>query len=193
MCIRDRLITAFSYTDDIAQVKTIVGEVAEVLSDEDMQRPTTAEKLPADNSIELKDVRFAYHDKEVLHGINLNIAPGTVNALVGPSGSGKSTIARLIASLWDVKDGAIELGGVDIRTLPLAECTKRIAYVSQDNYLFDLSVIDNICMGRKGATDEEVIDAAKKCGCHAFIMGLEKGYQSAVSYTHLTRPTKLEV
>ena len=172
------LITAFSYTDDIAQVKTIVGEVAEVLSDEDMQRPTTAEKLPADNSIELKDVRFAYHDKEVLHGINLNIAPGTVNALVGPSGSGKSTIARLIASLWDVKDGAIELGGVDIRTLPLAECTKHIAYVSQDNYLFDLSVIDNICMGRKGATDAEVIDAAKKCGCHAFIMGLENGYQT---------------
>ena len=97
---------------------------------------------------------------------------------MGPSGSGKSTIARLIASLWDVKDGAIELGGVDIRTLPLAECTKRIAYVSQDNYLFDLSVIDNIRMGRKGATDEEVIDAAKKCSCHAFIMGLENGYQT---------------
>ena len=172
------LITAFSYTDDIAQVTTIVGEVAEVLSGEDMQRPERAEKLPADNSIELKDVRFAYHDKEVLHGINLNIAPGTVNALVGPSGSGKSTIARLIASLWDVKDGAIELGGVDIRTLPLAECTKRIAYVSQDNYLFDLSVIDNIRMGRKGATDAEVIDAAKKCGCHEFIMGLENGYQT---------------
>ena len=172
------LITAFSYTDDIAQVKTIVGEVAEVLSGEDMQRPATAEKLPADNSIELKNVRFAYHDKEVLHGINLHIAPGTVNALVGPSGSGKSTIARLIASLWDVKDGAIELGGVDIRTLPLAECTKRIAYVSQDNYLFDLSVMDNIRMGKKGATDEEVIDAAKKCGCHAFIMGLENGYQT---------------
>ena len=172
------LITAFSYTDDIAQVTTIVGEVAEVLSGEDMQRPERAEKLSADNAVELKDVRFAYHDKEVLHGINLNIAPGTVNALVGPSGSGKSTIARLIASLWDVKDGAIELGGVDIRTLPLAECTKRIAYVSQDNYLFDLSVIDNIRMGRKGATDEEVIDAAKKCGCHAFIMGLENGYQT---------------
>lgn len=93
------LITTFSYTDDIAQVKTIVGEVAEVLSGEDMQRPTTAERLPADNAIELKNVRFAYHDKEVLHGINLHIAPGTVNALVGPSGSGKSTIARLIASL----------------------------------------------------------------------------------------------
>ena len=172
------LITAFSYTDDIAQVTTIVGEVAEVLSGEDMQRPATAEKLPADNAIELKDVRFAYHDKEVLHGINLHIAPGTVNALVGPSGSGKSTIARLVASLWDVKDGSIELGGVDIRTLPLAECTKRIAYVSQDNYLFDLSVMDNIRMGRKGASDEEVIAAAKKCGCHEFIMELENGYQT---------------
>lgn len=172
------LITAFSYTDDIAQVTTIVGEVAEVLSGEDMQRPRTAERLPSNNSIELKDVRFAYHDKEVLHGIDLHIAPGTVNALVGPSGSGKSTIARLIASLWDVKDGEIDLGGVDIRTLPLAECTKHIAYVSQDNYLFDLSVMDNIRMGRKGATDAEVIDAAKKCGCHEFIMGLENGYQT---------------
>ena len=172
------LITAFSYTDDIAQVTTIVGEVAEVLSGEDMQRPEKAEKLPADNSIELKNVRFAYHDKEVLHGVSLRIEPGTVNALVGPSGSGKSTIARLIASLWDVKDGAIELGGVDIRMLPLAECTKRIAYVSQDNYLFDLSVMDNIRMGKKGASDEEVVAAAKKCGCHEFIMSLENGYQT---------------
>jgi len=172
------LMTAFSYTDDIAQVRTIVGEVSEVLSCEDMRRPEKAVKLPCDNSIELKNVRFAYHDKEVLHGIDLHIEQGTVNALVGPSGSGKSTIARLIASLWDVKDGVIELGGVDIRTLPLAECTKRIANVSQDNYLFDLSVMDNIRMGRKSATDEEVIDAAKKCGCHEFIMSLENGYQT---------------
>ncbi len=172
------LITAFSYTDDIAQVTTIVGEVAEVLSAEDMHRPESAEKLPSDNSITLKNVRFAYHDKEVLHGIHLRIEPGTVNALVGPSGSGKSTIARLIASLWDVKDGEIDLGGVDLRTLPLKECTDRIAYVSQDNYLFDLSVMDNIRMGKKGASDEEVIAAAKKCGCHDFIMSLEHGYKT---------------
>lgn len=172
------LITAFSYTDDIAQVNTIVGEVADILSEEDMHRPETAEKLPEDNSVELKNVRFAYRDKEVLHGVSLRIEPGTVNALVGPSGSGKSTIARLIASLWDVKDGSIKLGGVDIRTLPLKDCTDRIAYVSQDNYLFDLTVMDNIRMGRKGATDEEVINAAKKCGCHEFIMSLEDGYQT---------------
>lgn len=172
------LITAYSYTDDLAQLGTIVGEVAEILDREDLRRPETAEALPKDNAIELKDVRFAYQDKEVLHGVSLRIEPGTVNALVGPSGSGKSTIARLIASLWDVDSGSITLGGVDIRKLPLKECTDRIAYVSQDNYLFDLSVMDNIRMGRKGATDEEVMAAARACGCHDFIMSLEKGYQT---------------
>lgn len=172
------LMSAFSYTDDIAQVSTIVGEVADILSGEDMNRPEKAERLPADNSIELKNVRFAYHDKEVLHGVSLYIRPGTVNALVGPSGSGKSTIARLIASLWDVREGEVLLGGVDIRTLPLKECTGRIAYVTQENYLFDLSVMENIRLGKKGATDDEVIAAAKACGCHDFIMSLENGYQT---------------
>lgn len=176
--IMQPLITAFSYTDDLAQVGTIVGEVAEILSGQDLKRPDRAQVLPRDNAIELKDVRFAYHEKEVLHGVSLRIEPGTVNALVGPSGSGKSTIARLIASLWDVESGSITLGGVDIRRLPLKECTDRIAYVSQDNYLFDLSVMDNIRMGRKGATDAEVIAAAKACGCHDFIMSLENGYQT---------------
>lgn len=172
------LITAYSYTDDLAQMGTIVGEVAEILGQKDLERPDTARELPRDNAIELKDVRFAYHEKEVLHGVSLRIEPGTVNALVGPSGSGKSTIARLIASLWDVDSGSITLGGVDIRTLPLKECANRIAYVSQDNYLFDLSVMDNIRMGRKGATNDEVMAAAKACGCHEFIMGLENGYQT---------------
>ena len=172
------LITAYSYTDDLAQLGTIVGEVADILEQEDLHRHGTASSLPKDNSIQLKDVRFAYGEKEVLHRVSLRIEPGTVNALVGPSGSGKSTIARLVASLWDVDSGSILLGGVDIRTLPLQECTSRIAYVSQDNYLFDLSVMDNIRMGRKGATDEQVIAAAKKCGCHEFIMSLEHGYQT---------------
>lgn len=176
--IMQPLITAFSYTDDLAQVGTIVGEVAEILDCQDLKRPDTTAELPKDNAIELKDVRFAYHEKEILHGVSLRIEPGTVNALVGPSGSGKSTIARLMASLWDVDSGSITLGGVDIRTLPLKECTDRIAYVSQDNYLFDLSVMDNIRMGRKGATDEQVITAAKACGCHDFIMSLENGYQT---------------
>lgn len=172
------LITAYSYTDDLAQLGTIVGEVADILDRKDLVRPEKARELPRDNSIELKDIRFSYKEKEVLHGVSLRIEPGTVNALVGPSGSGKSTIARLIASLWDVDSGSITLGGVDIRALPLKECASRIAFVSQDNYLFDLSVMDNIRMGRRGATDAEVMAAAKACGCHEFILGLERGYQT---------------
>lgn len=172
------LITVFSYTDDLAQMTTIIGEVADILEKEDLERPETVSELPRDSGILMENVHFAYREKEVLHGVNLQIRPGTVNALVGPSGSGKSTIARLIASLWDVREGHILLGGVDVRKLPLAECTKRIAYVSQDNYLFDLSVMDNIRIGKNGATDAEVIEAAKHCGCHDFIMGLEKGYQT---------------
>ena len=172
------IITAFSYTDDIAQVRTIVGEVTDILEKKDLNRPKSAKVLPKDNSIELKNVRFSYRDEEVLHGVSLKVEAGTVNALVGPSGSGKSTIARLIASLWDVDSGSIELGGADIKELPLSECTRRISFVSQDNYLFDLSVRDNIRMGRKEATDEEVAEAAKKCGCHDFIMSLENGYDT---------------
>lgn len=172
------IITAFSYTDDIAQVRTIVGEVTDILEKKDLNRPKSAKVLPKDNSIELKNVRFSYRDEEVLHGVSLKVEAGTVNALVGPSGSGKSTIARLIASLWDVDSGSIELGGADIKELPLSECTRRISFVSQDNYLFDLSVRDNIRMGRKGATDEEVAEAAKKCGCHDFIMSLDNGYDT---------------
>ncbi len=172
------IITAFSYTDDIAQVRTIVGEVTDILEKKDLNRPESAKVLPKDNSIELKNVRFSYRDEEVLHGVSLKAEAGTVNALVGPSGSGKSTIARLIASLWDVDSGSIELGGADIKELPLSECTRRMSFVSQDNYLFDLSVRDNIRMGRKGATDEEVAEAAKKCGCHDFIMSLENGYDT---------------
>ena len=172
------IMTAFSYTDDLAQITTIVGEVTDILTQEDMLRPETVGQIPADHSIEFENVHFAYQEKEILHGISLRIEPGTVNALVGPSGSGKSTIARLLASLWDVTSGEIRIGGIDIRKLPLKECTSRIAYVSQDNYLFDLPVMENIRMGNRNATDEEVIQAAKECGCHDFIMGLEKGYQT---------------
>ena len=156
------LITAFSYTDDIAQVKTIVGEVAEVLSGEDMQRPTTAEKLPADNAIELKDVRFAYHDKEVLHGINLNIAPGTVNALVGPSGSGKSTIIKLLTGELVPSRGRVMINGFSMsnitrRQIPLMRRT--VGVIFQDFRLIgNKTVYDNLSLAMRavGASAREI-------------------------------------
>lgn len=117
---------------------------------------------------------------EVLHGIDLDFKEGEMTALVGPSGSGKSTIAKLLASYWDVNAGSISIGGVDIRDLSLEEYNKRIAYVSQSSYLFNDTVRENIRMGRHGASDEEVEQAARACGCHDFIMGLENGYDTLV-------------
>ena len=172
------LLTVFSYFDDITKVGEIISDIADVMDEKDLIRPDVVTKTPSDHGIILKDVRFTYKDKEVLHGVNMEIKDGSVNALVGPSGSGKSTIARLIASLWDVDSGEVMIGGVNIKDMPLTEYNRYVAYVSQENYLFDQTVMDNIRMGRDGATDEEVIEAAKKCGCHDFIMALEKGYQT---------------
>ena len=172
------LIIVFGFTDDISVVRVIMGEIADILDKEDLKRPEQSAEFPTDNGIMLSNVHFAYNDKEILHGVSLQMKPGTLNALVGPSGSGKSTIAKLIASLWDVGEGSILIGGVDVKNMPLSDCNQYIAYVSQDNYLFNLSVMDNIRMGNGRASDEEVIAAAKKCGCHDFIMSLEHGYQT---------------
>ena len=114
----------------------------------------------------------------MLHGISLTFREGTVNALVGPSGSGKSTIAKLIASFWDVTGGAITVGGTDIREISAEHYHRLVAYVSQDNFLFDTTVRENIRMGRPGATDQEVEQAARDCGCYDFILGLEDGFET---------------
>lgn len=174
------ITTIASYMDDVSKMGTIIGEATEILEREELIRPDTLTEKPNGTDIVLKDVHFGYKDKEILHGINLAIKQGTVNALVGPSGSGKSTIAKLIASFWDVDSGSITFGGVDIRKLPLNEYNRNIAYVSQDNYLFDETIMDNIRMGDPNASDEDVMNAAKQCGCHDFIMQLEKGYQTVV-------------
>ena len=174
------LIVAFSYTDDLLKIKTIFGEVTEILERDDMKRPETLAKEPVGSDITLSNVKFKYKDAEVLHGINMEIKQGEVSAIVGPSGSGKSTVARLIDSLWDPDEGVITFGGVNIKDIPLDYYMSQIAYVAQDNYLFDLSIKENIRLGKKGATDEEVIDAAMKSGCHEFILGLENGYDTVV-------------
>ena len=141
------LITVGSYTDDLGKIGVVIGEVTGILEYPELKRPEVGESVPKDNSITLENVKFAYHDKKILHGINMEIQSGTVNAIVGPSGSGKSTIAKLIASLWDVDSGSIRIGGVDVKQIPLAEFNRRIAYVSQDNYLFNDTVRENIRQG----------------------------------------------
>ncbi len=171
------LVTTMSYSDDIAKVRTIVSEVTDVLAQPDLKRPTALAMLKG-YGIRMEEVSFAYREKPVLHGVSLDIPTGSVTALVGPSGGGKSTIAKLIASLWDAGGGRITIGGTDIRQIPLAQLNGMIAYVAQDNYLFDESIRENIRMGKPSASDEEVERAARQSGCHDFIMQLENGYET---------------
>lgn len=174
------LITVGSYTDDLGKIGVIVGEVVGILEQPELKRPAESTALPKDNSITLTDVKFGYHDKEILHGVTMELKAGTVNAIVGPSGSGKSTIAKLIASLWDVNSGSIKIGGTDIKQLSLTDFNRKIAYVAQDNYLFNESVRENIRQGNPDATDEQVIEVTKKSGCYDFIMQLENGFDTIV-------------
>ena len=172
------IIGCMKFTDDLAKVGTIISQVTDILTAPELPRPETDTEAPQGSTVELRDVHFGYNDTEVLHGIDLTFREGTVNALVGPSGSGKSTIAKLIASFWDVSSGSILVGGADIRNISAEHYHKLVAYVSQDNFLFDTTVRENIRMGRPGATDAEVEQAARDCGCYDFIMGLENGFDT---------------
>ena len=174
------IVAAFNVVDTLAQVGTTVGQVDEILKGEEQdhgEKPVTF----AGHDIELKDVSFGYHDdKEILHDVSLSIPAGKMTALVGPSGSGKSTLAKLAAGFWDVKQGTITLGGCDLKSIPLTQLYEQTAYVSQDNYLFDDTVRENIRMGRLNATDAEVEAAAHAAGCDSFIHELENGYDTRV-------------
>ena len=174
------IIGCMKFTDDLAKVGTVISQVTDILTARPLSRPETDTETPRGSTVELHNVRFGYGETEVLHGIDLTFREGTVNALVGPSGSGKSTIAKLLASFWDVRSGRITVGGADIRNISAEHYNRMVAYVSQDNFLFDDTVRENIRMGRPGATDAEVERAAKDCGCYDFIMGLENGFDTMV-------------
>ena len=155
-------------------------EISQLLNAEELNHKDTPVKLE-NTGITLNHVSFSYDGTtEVLHDVNLAMQPGTMTALVGPSGSGKSTVAKLIAGYWDVTSGSITLGGHELKDMPLSEIADQISYVSQDNYLFNRSIRENIRMGRPGATDAEVEQAAKQSGCDAFIRKLDNGYDTVV-------------
>ena len=137
------LINAMGHVDDIAKAKTIFAEIDEIVSLNSLDRPKKSKSLPSDSSITLKDVTFGYDNEEVLHDVNLEIKSGSQVALVGPSGAGKSTIAKLIASLWDPNKGDIYIGNVNIKDLSLEDYNKMVSYVSQNNYLFNVSIMEN--------------------------------------------------
>ena len=133
------------------------------------------------NDIALKHVTFSYdgsEQNEVLHDVNLELPEGSFTALVGPSGGGKSTIARLIARFWDVTGGSITIGGKNVKELSIRQLSELVSFVTQDNFLFNCSLKENIRLGNPNATDEEVYAAAKAACCDEFIVRLDKGYDT---------------
>lgn len=135
----------------------------------------------AGSEIVFEDVSFSYDGKnDVLHDISFAMPPRTMTALVGPSGGGKSTIANLLARFWDVDTGCVKIRGVDIRDVPLAELMDQISMVFQRVYLFQDTIYNNIAMGRPDASEEEIIQAAKKARCYDFVTALPDGFQTIV-------------
>ena len=131
--------------------------------------------------VTLKNVRFSYtgdENDEVLHGIDLTLPEGSFTALVGPSGGGKSTVAKLIARFWDVTGGEITIGGVNVKDMPLSQLSEYVSFVTQDNFLFRCSLLENIRLGKPTATDEEVKAAARAAQCEEFIEKLPLGYDT---------------
>lgn len=134
--------------------------------------------------IVLQDVSFSYgmngsEENDVLHRINLTMPEGSFTALVGPSGGGKSTIARLIARFWDVTGGSISIGGRNIKELSIRQLSELVSFVTQDNFIFNCSLKENIRLGNPNATDAEVFAAARAACCDEFIARLEKGYDTS--------------
>lgn len=155
--------------------------IQELLDMPVQKRPDEKNKAVIDNSkgIEFDNISFSYHDgTEVLHNISFKTKPGEVTAIVGPSGGGKSTIAKLLAGFWDQSSGRISIGGVDTKNISFKQLAEEISFVSQDNFLFDVSIRDNIRIGKPDATEDEIISAAKAAHCHEFISKLPDGYNT---------------
>lgn len=168
------------FSENMRQVKFTVENLEKFLEMPELYEPKKrAEVKRAD--VELKNVHFSYtgsKDDEVLHGIDLKLPEGSFTALVGPSGGGKSTVAKLIARFWDVTSGEITVDGVNVKDIPLAQLSEYVSFVTQDNFLFRCSLLENIRLGAPNATDEEVKTAARAAQCEEFINKLPQGYDT---------------
>lgn len=134
----------------------------------------------ASYNIDFTDVSFGYGEIEVLHNLSFQIPQNTTTAIVGPSGSGKSTICNLITRFYDVNSGSVKIGGHDVREFTCDSLLKNISMVFQNVYLFNDTIRNNIKFGKSDATEDEIIEAAKKACCHDFIMALPEGYDTMI-------------
>ena len=171
------LLHCMSFVGSIPQVAFKIQSLEKAL--DDISVKTGESDIEGDHSITFENVRFSYRDNEVIKGISFKAEQGKTTALVGHSGSGKSTLAKLLVHYYDVSEGHIRIGDTNICDTSLDSLNARIAYVSQEVFLFNKSIMENIRAGRQDATDDEVIAAAKKAECHDFIMTLPGGYDTS--------------
>ena len=162
-------------------VDDALNRMYEILGTEPLSESKKHEK-PQNSSITLDNVIFAYENSEVnaIDGVNLSVKAGDHIALVGPSGGGKTTLASLIARFWDVKRGAVKIGGADVRNIPSDELMKYVSYVFQDSKLLKMSIMDNVRMGRPDATDEEVMQALRDAQCMDIIEKFPDGVNTMI-------------
>lgn len=161
----------------INQSQASALRICQLLAEPILPLPSQPQR-PQDASLQLQQVSFAYGDRLALEQISLDCPPGSVTALVGPSGAGKSTLARLIPRFWDVTEGAIRIGGVDIRDMTEAELMSWVAFVFQENFLVHDTIRANIRLGTAEASEAEVIAAAQAAQAHDFILALPQGYDT---------------
>lgn len=174
------LLETINFVDGLAKIGTIANSINSILEGKEQNHSDQFRDIK-NFDIDLQNVKFEYEKgKEILHGISLNIKQGSTVAFVGSSGSGKSTLAKLVAGYWDINSGNIMIGGYNLMDIPLKQLYGLVAFVSQDNFLFNESIRENIRMGNPNASDEEVEDIAKRSGCHDFIVKMERGYDTVV-------------
>ena len=174
------LIKAMSHMETIANIKVILGEIKTVMEIPDLERGTEIKSVGS-HDLEFKNVTFAYDgSNDVLNGISFKAAENQLTAIVGDSGGGKSTIAKLIAGFWNVGSGEILIGKNNINDMPLKQNMELVTYVSQENFLFNKTVLENLKMAKEDATMDEIQKACEKASCHDFIMSFPNGYETVV-------------
>ena len=167
-------------TAAVARVVDASLDRLEMISNMPLLDEKGTELVPKTYDITVSNISFAYEEKEILHNVSFSVPQGTSCAIVGPSGSGKTTLCSLIARFWDVKDGEILLGGVNVKDYTCDSLLKNFSIVFQRVYLFEDTIENNILFGKPKATKEEMISAAKKACCHDFISALPDGYQTRI-------------
>lgn len=174
------LIKAMSHMETIANIKVVFEEIKKIMEIPNLKRGEEVRDIKS-YDVEFKNVTFAYEEsKNVLNNISFKANENELTAIVGNSGSGKSTITKLIAGFWNVSNGEILIGKTNLNELPLKQNMELVSYVSQENFLFNKTILENLKMAKEDASMDEIKEACEKASCYNFIKGLPNGYETIV-------------